>query len=323
MITARGDYTGLNSCDTSTMIRSIHEAARIGVGTVVLSLNTVVHGLPLLAVALLKAIVPAARFRAACTRLLTRIAEQWIAFNSGMFDRFTDTRLVIEQMPELDPAGQYLVICNHQSWVDIPVLQKVFNRRIPLLRFFLKSQLIWVPLLGLAWWALDFPFMKRYSKQMLARRPELAGRDVEATRRACAKFRDVPVAIMNFVEGTRFRPDRHQAQQSPYRHLLKPRSGGIAFVFDALGDSIDTIVDVTIAYPGFDRAPPGLPDLFANRITEIRVSIRTLQVPDFFRDLDYQNDPADRQRFQAWVNGLWRQKDETCERLLAASEIDP
>ncbi|MBS3823988.1 MAG: acyltransferase, partial [Wenzhouxiangellaceae bacterium] len=258
-----------------------------------------------------------------CDRWLMRIAENWIGFNSWMIDHLTDTRIEVEGMPDSSREGHLLVLCNHQSWVDIPVLQKLFNRRLPLLRFFLKSQLIWVPLLGLAWWALDFPFMKRYSKQMLARRPELAGRDVEATRRACAKFRDIPVAIMNFVEGTRFRPDRHQAQQSPYRHLLKPRSGGIAFVFDALGDSIDTIVDVTIAYPGFDRAPPGLPDLFANRITEIRVSIRTLQVPDFFRDLDYQNDPADRQRFQAWVNGLWRQKDETCERLLAASEIDP
>lgn len=287
---------------------------------ILIGLSTAVHVTPLLLVAVVKMIFRTGAVRRWCDRWLMRIAENWIGFNSWMIDHLTDTRIEVEGMPDSCREGHLLVLCNHQSWVDIPVLQKLFNRRLPLLRFFLKSQLIWVPLLGLAWWALDFPFMKRYSKQVLARRPELAGRDVEATRRACAKFRDIPVAIMNFVEGTRFKPDRHQAQQSPYRHLLKPRSGGIAFVFDALGDSIDTIVDVTIAYPGFDRSPPGLPDLFANRITEIRVSIRTLQVPDFIRDLDYQNDPDDRQRFQAWVNELWRQKDQTCERLLAASD---
>lgn len=305
------------------MISSMKRLTRSLLAAILIGLSTAVHVTPLLLVAVVKMIFRTGTVRRWCDRWLMRIAENWIGFNSWMIDHLTDTRIEVEGMPDSSREGHLLVLCNHQSWVDIPVLQKLFNRRLPLLRFFLKSQLIWVPLLGLAWWALDFPFMKRYSKQMLARRPELAGRDVEATRKACAKFRDIPVAIMNFVEGTRFRPDRHQAQQSPYRHLLKPRSGGIAFVFDALGDSIDTIVDVTIAYPGFDRAPPGLPDLFANRITEIRVSIRTLQVPDFFRDLDYQNDPADRQRFQAWVNGLWRQKDETCERLLAASEIDP
>jgi len=294
---------------TKRLFRTVLAAVMIG-------LSTTVHVLPLLLVALVKAVFRTRPVRRWCDWWLMRIAESWIGVNSWMIDHLADTRIEVEGMLEPSRQGHLLVLCNHQSWVDIPVLQKLFNRRLPLLRFFLKSQLIWVPLLGLAWWALDFPFMKRYSKQVLARRPELAGRDIEATRRACAKFRDIPVAIMNFVEGTRFTPDKHKAQQSPYRHLLKPRSGGIAFVFDALGDSIDTIVDVTIAYPGFDRSPPDLPDLFANRIREIRVSIRTLEVPEFVRALDYQNDPDDRERFQVWVNELWQQKDQTYERLL-------
>jgi 1-acyl-sn-glycerol-3-phosphate acyltransferase len=41
------------------------------------------------------------------------------------------------------------------------VLQRIFHGRIPFLKFFLKQELIWVPVIGLAWWALDFPFMKR------------------------------------------------------------------------------------------------------------------------------------------------------------------
>jgi len=298
------------------MISSVKRLARTFLAASLIASSTVLHVTPLLAVAVVKVIFRTGPVRRGCNRLLMRIAESWIGLNSWMIDHLTDTRIVVDGLPEPRPNGHLLVLCNHQSWVDIPVLQKLFNRRLPLLRFFLKSQLIWVPLLGLAWWALDFPFMKRYSKKVLARRPELAGRDIAATRRACAKFRDIPVAIMNFVEGTRFTPEKHATQQSPYRHLLKPRSGGIAFVLDALGESIDTIVDVTIAYPGFDRAPPDLPDLFANRIREIRVSVRTLEVPEFVRGLDYQNEANDRQRFQAWVNELWQHKDRTCESLL-------
>ena len=280
--------------------------------TILIGLSTVLHVLPLLLVAMVKAALRVAPVRRWCDRWLIRLAESWIGFNSWMIDHLTDTRIVVEGMPETRIEGSYLVISNHQSWVDIPVLQKLFNRKLPLLRFFLKSQLIWVPLLGLAWWALDFPFMKRYSKQLLAKRPELAGRDVEATRKACRKFADIPVSVMNFVEGTRFTPARHAAQASPYRHLLKPRAGGVAFVVDAMGDTIDTLVDVTISYCG---PAPGLPDLFANKVREIRVSVRTLPLPQMPGDGDYSNDPDYRARFQQWVNELWREKDQEIERL--------
>src|SRR5690606_19888499 len=151
---------------------------------------------------------------------------------------FTATRFVVEVPEGLRADGHYLVLANHQSWVDILVLQQIFNRRIPLLRFFLKRQLFWVPVLGLAWWALDFPFMGRYTHRQIARNPERGKRDMEAARRACRKFRDLPVSIMSFVEGTRFTAEKHARQDSPYRHLLKPRSGGVAFVLDAMGGGL-------------------------------------------------------------------------------------
>lgn len=283
---------------------------------ILIGLSTAFHVLPLLVIAMVKAAVRIAPVRRGCDRWLMRLAESWIGLNSWMIDHLTDTRIVVEGMPETSVDGNYLVISNHQSWVDIPVLQKLFNRKLPLLRFFLKSQLIWVPLLGLAWWALDFPFMKRYSKELLARRPELAGRDIEATRRACRKFADIPVSVMNFVEGTRFTPARHAAQGSPYKHLLKPRAGGVAFVLDAMGDSIDTILDVTISYCG---PAPGLPDLFANNVEEIRVSVRTLPISrapaSETSGGDYTSDPEYRERVQNWINDLWREKDQTMEHL--------
>lgn len=278
--------------------------------------NTLVHALPLFAVALAKAALPLARFRRACNAALTGLAESWIGANSAMMGWFTPTRFEVQVPPGLRMDGHYLVLANHQSWVDILVLQKVFNRRIPLLRFFLKRQLFWVPVLGLAWWALDFPFMGRYTHRQIARNPELGRRDMEATRRACMKFRDMPVSIMNFVEGTRFTADKHARQDSPYRHLLKPRSGGVAFVLDAMGDGLHSLLDVTIAYPG---GRPTMADMMAGRVPEVRVLVRERDVPAELSAGDYQQDRPFRARFQRWMNGLWEQKDEDMARLLDAA----
>ena len=285
---------------------------RIPFGALLLATNTLLHVPPLLLVALIKALLPVQFIRRGCDGLLMAIAASWIGANTTMIRWFTRMRLVLDIDATLQPRGHYLVLANHQTWVDIPILQAALNRRVPLLRFFLKSQLFWVPLLGLAWWALDFPFMKRYSRQQLEKRPELAGRDVEATRRACAKFMHIPVAVMNFVEGTRFTPEKHDKQASPFKHLLKPKAGGVAFVLDAMGPALHSILDVTIVYP--DTRPTML-DLFADRVGAVRVHIRERPIPAQLLGGDYQNDPAFRERAQGWLNEVWSEKDRMIAQL--------
>ena len=289
---------------------------RIAFILLLVAANTLLHAVPLLAAGVIKAVLPFRPVRRACNPLLTGLAESWIAVNSAMMDAFTGTRFQVDETPGLQRDGHYLVLANHQSWVDILVLQKVFNRRIPLLRFFLKRQLFWVPVLGLAWWALDFPFMGRYTRKQIAKNPDLGRRDMEATRHACEKFRDIPVSVMNFVEGTRFTPGKHAGQSSPYRHLLKPKSGGVAFVLDAMGDGLHALLDVTIAYPG---GRPSMIDLMADRVPEVRVHVRLLPIPAELVAGNYQDDRAFRARFQQWMNGLWQQKDADLERMLAAA----
>lgn len=276
--------------------------------------NTGLQGGALLLAALVKMLLPVPAVRRALDRLLPAIAESWIAVNSALIERFTRTRFEVEGLDALRPDGRYLVLANHRSWVDIPVLQKVFNRRIPLLRFFLKRELFWVPLLGLAWWALDFPFMRRYSRDQLARNPHLLGKDIEATRRACGKFREIPVSITNFVEGTRFTPAKRTATRSPFRHLLRPKAGGAAFVIDAMRDGLHAILDVTIVYPD---GRPGMLDLFGNRLREVRIDVRERPIPREFFGGDYQADAAFRQRFKAWMTAIWEEKDARIEAMLA------
>ncbi|KJV35178.1 acyltransferase [Luteibacter yeojuensis] len=296
------------------MFASLPKALRVTLACLFLLANTVAHVAPLLLLTLVRLVLPLKGLRDACGAALVHIAESWLSVNGWLWGAFTRTVWTVEGTDGLVPRDNYLVVCNHQSWIDIPALQKVFNRRIPFMRFFLKSQLIWVPLLGPAWWALDFPFMKRHSREELARRPELRTKDRDATRRACEKFRHVPVAIMNFTEGTRFTQAKHDAQQSPYRHLLRPKAGGVAFVIDAMGDAIRHMLDVTIVYPD---GPGTMMDMIAGRIREIRIHVRKLPIPGGMRG-DYENDTAFRERFQAWINTLWTEKDERIGAMLAA-----
>jgi 1-acyl-sn-glycerol-3-phosphate acyltransferase len=287
---------------------------RVVVFFLLIAVSTVLHVVPLLAVALLKAVLPSRRLRRASDPLLTAIAESWIGVNGWLLDRLTDTRIDATVDATLRRDGHYLMLANHQSWVDIIVMQKIFNRRIPLMRFFLKRQLFWVPLLGLAWWALDFPFMGRYTPRQIKQRPELAGRDIAATRRACEKFRAIPVTIVNFVEGTRFTVEKHAQQGAAYARLLRPKSGGVAFVLDAMGEGLHAILDVTLAYPG---GRPSLVDLLAGRVREVRMHVRERAIPEDLLRGDYQNDRAFRVQFQHWMNSVWHEKDAMVERLLA------
>ena len=288
------------------MLASLPLFIRLPLVALLAVLNMLVHASVLLILAAIKALLPIPPFRIWISKILILIAEQWIAVNGMLFGLFTRTRWIVDGLEGLNRGGWYLVLSNHQSWVDIPVLQKTFNRRIPFLKFFLKQQLIWVPVIGLAWWALDFPFMRRYTKEQLEQHPEWRGKDKEATRKACERFRTLPVSVMNFVEGTRFTPAKHAKQESPYANLLRPRAGGVAFVLETMGDMLQSIIDVTIVYP---NGQPTLIDLLANRISEIRVQVRQLPIPREFVGGDYEGDAEFRARFQAWISGIWGEKD--------------
>jgi 1-acyl-sn-glycerol-3-phosphate acyltransferase len=287
---------------------------KVPLAALLVLLNTIFWFIPLMLLALVRLVVPFAPLRGATGRALVRMAECWISVNNGVTDLFQRIHWDVELPPSLRRAGSYLVIANHQSWADIVVLQRVFNRRIPFLRFFLKRQLMWVPLLGLAWWALDFPFMRRHSREYLERHPEKRNEDLEVTRAACARFAGMPVSIMSFVEGTRFTITKHDAQRAPYRHLLNPKAGGIAFTLNAMNGAIRTLLDVTIVYRPH-RADFG--DLFSGRLKSVIVRVREHVIPERFLCGDYQNDAQWREAFQAWLREVWQRKDDEIDSLLA------
>ncbi|PYB86722.1 MULTISPECIES: acyltransferase [Pseudomonas] len=279
-----------------------------------LLLNTLVLIGPLLVFALLKLVLPG-RGRDYASAAVMWIAETWSEIDKAIFTLCIPTQWDIRGVDTLRQDTSYLCVSNHQTWVDIPALIESLNRRVPFFKFFLKKELIWVPLLGLAWWGLDYPFMKRYSKAFLDKHPELKGKDLEITKAACELFKRQPVTVVNYLEGTRFTEAKRQQQQSPYRHLLKPKAGGVAFVLAALGEQLDALLDVTIVYPG-DKAP-GFWDLLNGSISRVIIDIRVRELAPALSEGDYENDPVFRQTVQAWVNQLWREKDQRIEALRA------
>lgn len=281
-----------------------------------LTVNTLVWFVPIFLLAIVKLLLPIAPVRRAITRVLMKMGENWISVNRMVLSGIGATRWHAAGIDGLRHDGWYLVLSNHQTWVDILVLQIALNRRIPFLKFFIKQELIWFPFLGIAWWALDMPFMKRYRPSYLAKHPEKKGGDLEATRRACRKFRDTPTSVINFIEGTRFSEEKRVKRKSPYEHLLPPRAGGIAVALASMGELFDAILDVTIVYP---KGVPQFWSMCCGEIVEVVVDVRKRPVDPALVEGDYQNDREFRRHVHQWLGAIWADKDRRIETLQADS----
>lgn len=278
--------------------------------TAALVANLLLIGTPIALLGIVKFAVqftmPRSRLRTRVILLLASIAERWVANNNRIFDRMLPTRWEVTGIPaDVRPDGHYLLISNHRSWVDIIVLFRVFHRRMAFIRFFMKRELIWFPIVGQGCWALEFPFMNRHTAEYLAQHPEKRGEDLAITRRACQRYRHVPVAIANFVEGTRFSLKKRDENDSPYRHLLRPRVGGISYVLASLGDQLDAVFDVTLMY----SSEPTFWRFVAGKVDTIRVHVRRPEVPREFFTAAITEPGVARERFRGWMDQLWREKD--------------
>ncbi len=279
-----------------------------------LAVNTIVWATVTMFMAIIRFSVAQEAWRARWGRRMNLIIDSWLGGNQLLFRLLGTMRLEIHGGEDLSRDGWYLVISNHQGWSDIFILQAVYGRILPPLKFFMKRELLWrLPLLGAACYALDFPFMRRYSREFLEKHPELRGQDLDTARQRCERFRPNPTAILIFVEGTRFTSEKHQAQNSPYRHLLRPRAGGIGFVLGAMGDQLHGLVDTTIVYP---QGAPTFWEFICGRHQEIRVDIEHTPLAEALTSGDYERDPDHRARVRDWLDGLWQRKDARIETLL-------
>lgn len=277
----------------------------LSVGTVITG-STFFHGPPVLALGLSKLFKKSKKV----DETNINIANSWLSVNNWLIDHVlpeTQWDISIDEGLDLNMQGRYLMMCNHQSWVDTTVNQYFGLTRMPLTRFFTKWELIFIPFVGQAFKILGFPMMKRHTKEQIAKNPELKYRDLAEARKACEQLLSQPFTLLNYLEGTRFTPQKHQQQQSPYVNLLKPKAGGLALTLDILGDKIDALVDMTIVYP---NGAPGYGEFWFGEVPRIAVNIRKIEIPDWVLGGNYEDDAEYREHFQKWVDHLWTEKDQ-------------
>lgn len=231
----------------------------------------------------------------------------------GFIRLFNDVNLDYRVEGQLSLNDWYLIVSNHLSYLDIILLIEFAHGRIPPPKFFLKKELIWLPFVGLAAWALDMPFMRRYSQAFIAKNPHLRGKDIETTRRSCEKFKTQPTTVINFVEGTRFTREKQQLKANNFVNLLPPKAGGIAFTLAAMGELFTSILDVSLAYPKNRQHP--MFAMLGGKMKHIVIDVKVLPVTEDVIG-DYFNSPSFKQRFQSWLNDLWLEKDKRLQQLL-------
>lgn len=280
------------------------------VGSVITG-STFLHGPPVLALGLTKLIKNSRKI----DETNIEITNRWLAVNNWLIEHvLSDLKwdITIDENLDLSMQGRYLMTCNHQSWVDTTVNQYFGLTRMPLTRFFTKWELIFIPFVGQAFKILGFPMMKRHSKEQIAKNPELKTRDLEEARKACQQLVSQPYTLLNYLEGTRFTQEKHDQQKSPYKHLLKPKAGGLALALNILEDNIDALVDMTIVYPD---GVPGYGDFWLGDVSRIAVNLRKIEIPAWVKGGNYEEDEEYRKRFQAWVHQIWTEKDQLIESI--------
>ena len=284
-----------------------------GIVMLLATISTIVITLLIVTLSIFKLIAPKGRARNTITHWLSSLGELWVSVNKSLMWFYRDMEWDV-QMPEgISHKGRYLVFCNHQSGVDILVLQHCLNLRAPFGRYLLKQQLIWVPVLGVAWWALDMAFLRRYSRQELLKHPELRGKDLENAALACEKLKHIPVSMMTFPEGTRSTKVKREQQNSPFQHLLRPRYGGVGQILYSFDRALDSLVDVTIIYP---HGTPGVWQFISGQVRKISVRIELRPIDENIRGRNFREDSEAKGHLKNWLNGLWQEKDHLITSVL-------
>ena len=280
-------------------------------GFLAVVINTLFWCLFLLTIAIFKLLIPTESWKRLCTKLIINIGECWIYCNGLWIQALHRPMWNVEGFEELDSSNWYLAVANHQSWADIFVLQGITNRKIPMLKFFMKHVLIWVPVIGLAWWALDMPFLKRYTKEEIQKNPELRGKDIKAMEKSFERYSRYPVSIFSFAEGTRFTKEKKDNQLSQFEYLLNPKIGGIGLTLTTM-PYIKLLLDFTIHYEDERRS---FWDFLCGRMSKADVRVRQINIPDNLLGKNYEDDPIFRENLKEWVYDIWSDKEKYLEEV--------
>jgi 1-acyl-sn-glycerol-3-phosphate acyltransferase len=248
---------------------------------------------------LLKIIIPVDRIQDVIYSLMGWVYTLAVWCDDLLLLRILGIKLNVEGMKKQYPQKYYIIIANHQSWNDIFVLQHLFNWRAPVLKFLVKRELIYLPIVGLICWAYGYPFLRRRSLKGRTLNGAQGRGDVVLLEKALDKFVRYPASVINLVEGTRFSPAKAKGKKSPYDYLLKPKAGGLTTMLDLLGDRVEVILDVTIVY---DCEDPTFWNFLCGKCRRVFVTMKEHSKDEISPVHDFET-------VATWINGIWEKKD--------------
>lgn len=201
-----------------------------------------------------------------------------------------------DEIPEKENA---IIICNHQTMTDIPMLFTIAKKakRLGDLKWFVKDSLKYAPGVGWGMLFLDCLFVKRnwHSDKD----------NIEATFKKFFK-EDIPIWLMIFPEGTRFKKSKLERSHKIalrkglpiLNNVLLPRPKGFTSSVVGLKGHVSAVYDISINYFG---SSPSLWELFKSSLKKVEVNIVRYPIESL---------PADEKDLSNWIVERFKEKDQ-------------
>ena len=258
-----------------------------------------------------RAVIPLKSFKLFLAKISNKIGDLTVYGLKLIMLLMHGNNIQVINNEKYDMNKWYMAMSNHQSWADIFVLLTVANKKIPLLKFFMKKELWWIPFVFLANKTLNMPFVNRHSKKAIEKNPSLRTKDYENTLKSCKRFLRAPSTIFSYAEGTRFTSEKHKAQNSKYKNLLQPKIGGMATALSAMPE-IDTLINFSVVYKSKKRSAW----FFLNgEMKDVKVFIKSYKIPENLKNRNYGSDHLYREEFKKWIEEIWDEKDRKIDEL--------
>ncbi|MCG8333240.1 MAG: acetyltransferase [Proteobacteria bacterium] len=271
-----------------------------------ISINLTLGLIPLLILALLKLVIPLQFVKDRIYQLMLGIYAFAVHVDSFLLKRLLGITFDVVGLQNLDKRSNYLVISNHRSWADILILQSLLINGAPIIKFIVKQEVIFIPLVGLICWAYEYPFVKRSSLKDSGKSGKRL-RDLSTINQSLENLGNQPTTIINFVEGTRFNLLKSKKTESPFPHLLKPRAGGLTYILNTFGKDIDYVLDFTIAY---DTEEPVFWNLMSGKCKRIKIEIKQIALKDLMQKFEINDNVIDYTSVSNWLKRFWQEKND-------------
>jgi|TARA_B110000003_G_scaffold274819_1_gene315747 1-acyl-sn-glycerol-3-phosphate acyltransferase len=211
----------------------------------------------------------------------------------------------------LNTQTWYIAMSNHQSWADIFILLAAGHKKMPLLKFFMKKELQWIPIIYLVHKTIDMPFLNRHSQKQIQANPELKKLDYENAEIAAKRFSRNPSTAFSFAEGTRFTDEKHLAQASPYKNFLIPKIGALAIALKGM-PQVNELIDFTVIYSSEKRSAW---DFLCGEMSQAKVYAKAYEIPNTLKGKNFDQEEEYRQEFKNFINKIWKEKQERYTEL--------